>query len=74
MAWDTYLLIRACERAPASLLAPFMYCELLWSLSLGFMLFDHWPAPATFAGALIIIASGLYVWQGERQATGTGRR
>lgn len=69
-----YLLIRACERAPASLLAPFMYCELLWSLSLGFMLFDHWPEPATFAGALIIIASGLYVWEGERRAAGTGRQ
>ena len=65
-----YLLIRAYEHAPATLLAPFMYCELVWSLSLGFLVFDHWPEPRTFLGALIIVASGLYVWHRERSVGG----
>lgn len=61
-----YLLIRAYALAPANLLAPFMYVELIWSLMFGLTVFGFWPDGRTLMGAAVIIASGLYIWHRER--------
>ena len=61
-----YLLIRALSCAPAAVIAPFGYSSLLWSTSLGFLVFGELPDAWTLAGAGIIIASGLYVLRRER--------
>jgi drug/metabolite transporter (DMT)-like permease len=61
-----YLLIKAFEIAPASMLAPFSYTAILWSTVLGFVLFGDFPDGWTIAGAVIIISSGLYIIQRER--------
>jgi len=67
-----YLLIRAFAIAPASLLAPFAYCQLIWSITIGFFWFGDFPDRWTFAGAALVAASGLYVLYRERQvAPGT---
>ena len=60
-----YLLIKAFELAPASMLAPFSYTSILWSILLGYVLFGHFPDEWTIAGVVIIIASGLYIIQRE---------
>jgi drug/metabolite transporter (DMT)-like permease len=52
--------------AEASLLAPTVYSQLLFAAVAGIMVFGTWPTIWTFCGGLIIIASGLYIWQRER--------
>ncbi len=46
--------------APASLLAPFSYLQLIWSTALGYIIFDGRPGLATIIGASIIAGSGIY--------------
>lgn len=55
-----WLVILAHRIAPASLLAPFFYSQLLWATGLGFLAFGNLPDGWTITGAAIIIASGLY--------------
>jgi drug/metabolite transporter (DMT)-like permease len=61
-----WLVILAHRIAPASLLAPFFYSQLLWVTGLGFLVFGNLPDQWTLAGASIIIASGLYTAHRER--------
>lgn len=62
-----YLLIRAYENAPASLLAPFGYTSIIWSILLGFVLFGDFPDLLTMVGIVIVISSGLYIMHRERR-------
>jgi drug/metabolite transporter (DMT)-like permease len=49
---------------PVSVVVPMDYSSLLWATLYGWLLFDMLPTPATWIGAPIIIASGLYiVWR-----------
>ncbi|MFC4671667.1 DMT family transporter [Seohaeicola nanhaiensis] len=52
--------------ADASILAPVIYIQLLLAALAGILFFGTWPTPWLLAGGLIIIASGLYIWQRER--------
>lgn len=54
-------LILGYRYAPASLLAPFQYVQMLWSTFYGFLLFGDLPDAWTVAGAAIIIGAGSYV-------------
>jgi len=65
-AFGHWLLILAHARAPAAILAPFIYSQIIWMLALGYFLFGDWPDSWTFVGAGIIIASGLYLLYRER--------
>jgi drug/metabolite transporter (DMT)-like permease len=56
-----FLLIRAYHAAPASLVAPFAYTEIVWSSAIGFAAFGDIPDSATLIGAAVLIASGLYL-------------
>jgi drug/metabolite transporter (DMT)-like permease len=59
-------LISAFRFAPASLLAPFSYSQIVWATLIGFFVFATLPAPHTWAGAAVIVASGLYILHRER--------
>lgn len=61
-----WMIILAHRLAPASLLAPFFYGQLLWVSGLGFLVFGNLPDRWTLTGAGIIIASGLYTAHRER--------
>lgn len=56
-----YLLICAFQRGPAAVLAPLGYVELIGTSILGYLIFGNFPDALTWAGAAIIIASGLYI-------------
>lgn len=63
-----FTLIKAFEAAPAPVITPFGYTSIVWATILGLVVFGDLPDLATFAGAGLIIASGLYVFHRERQA------
>jgi drug/metabolite transporter (DMT)-like permease len=63
-----YILIRALTLAPAALLAPFVYLQLVWAAIVGFLWFDDIPGWRTLAGTAVLAASGLYVMYRERKA------
>ena len=59
-------LIRALTFGEASLVAPFIYTNLLFTTTWGFVLFGNLPDFWTIVGALIIVAAGIYVWARDR--------
>jgi drug/metabolite transporter (DMT)-like permease len=61
-----WLVVQAHRWAPASVLAPFSYTQLLWATLAGWLVFDTLPDEWTLVGAAIIIASGLYTVHRER--------
>jgi drug/metabolite transporter (DMT)-like permease len=65
-AFGHWLLILAHARAPAPVLSPFIYTQIVWMLALGYLFFGDWPDAATLVGAGIVIASGLYLLYRER--------
>ena len=61
-----WLLIEAHRRAPAGVLAPFVYSALIWMIGLGYFVFGDVPHEFTIIGAAIIVGSGLYILYRER--------
>jgi drug/metabolite transporter (DMT)-like permease len=61
-----WIVVLAFRYADASVLAPFSYVQLVWVTLIGFFLFGEVPDAVTFAGAAIIIASGVYTAHRER--------
>jgi drug/metabolite transporter (DMT)-like permease len=55
------LLLRAYERAPASVLAPLGYFEIVSTVAIGWLLFGDLPDGWTWAGIGVIVASGIFV-------------
>ena len=62
-----YFLIAGHRLAPASVLAPFVYTQLIWVSILGYMVFDHVPTAWTMGGAAMVVGSGLYMIWRERK-------
>jgi drug/metabolite transporter (DMT)-like permease len=61
-----YLLALAHRYAPASVLAPFLYQQVLYMALFGYLVFGDVPSPTLAFGAAIVIASGLYLFARER--------
>jgi drug/metabolite transporter (DMT)-like permease len=55
------LISHAFRLAPAAVVAPFDYSALIWASLLGWLVWGEIPAIWTYAGAVVIIASGIYV-------------
>ncbi|MHC4434739.1 MAG: DMT family transporter [Planctomycetota bacterium] len=56
-----FLLIKAYQMAPASVVAPFSYSELIWASAIGFAVFGDVPVATTLIGGVVLAASGLYL-------------
>ena len=68
IATATHLLIViAFSMAPASILAPFQYVEIVSATIFGLVLFGDFPNPLQWFGILIIIGSGIYIFLRERR-------
>ncbi len=61
-----FFLISGHKLAPASVLSPFIYTQLIWVVILGYLVFDHVPNEWTMVGAAVVIGSGLYLLYRER--------
>lgn len=55
--------------APVSVVAPFEYSSLFWGLGLDLLFWQQLPDPIVFAGAAVIVGSGLYLIHRERRPT-----
>ena len=58
--------IRALTISPTVVIIPLSYLTLIWSTTLGFLVFGDVPDGYTLTGAAIIMGSGLYVFFRER--------
>lgn len=79
-AWELFLLIglgvlggigqlfmtNGYRFAQASTLANFDYVAMIWAIFFGWLFFDELPALAVYAGAAIVIGSGLFIVWRER--------
>jgi drug/metabolite transporter (DMT)-like permease len=65
-----YLLILAHRLAPASILAPFIYTQIVWMVVSGYLVFGDLPNHWTLIGGAVVIASGLYLLYRERKMRG----
>lgn len=61
-----WLIILAHRHAPASILAPFFYMQILGSVFFGYFVFGDLPDKWTVIGSSTVIASGLYLLYRER--------
>lgn len=80
-AWETTLLIlagmvggvgqilltAAYRDADASVLAPFTYVSMIWSLLIGYLVFAEVPTLQMLGGAVLVMGSGLAIVLRERQ-------
>lgn len=53
--------------APASVIAPFSYFQIIYMTASSWIIFNQPPEVSIYIGAPIVIASGLYLWIRERQ-------
>ncbi|MGF1609785.1 MAG: DMT family transporter [Kiloniellales bacterium] len=62
-----FLIIKAFERAPASLLAPYGYSEIVTATLIGYLVFGDFPDHWTWLGIAVIVAAGIYISLRERR-------
>ena len=65
-----YLLIAGHRLAPAAVLSPFIYTELVLVIALGYLVFGDVPNRWTLIGSAIVVGSGLYLIHRERKVRG----
>ena len=61
-----YLLALAHRYAPASVIAPFLYQQVIYMALFGYLVFGDVPSPWVWLGAAVVIGSGLYLFARER--------
>jgi drug/metabolite transporter (DMT)-like permease len=66
-----YMIVVAMRMGEASAIMPFRYTRLLFSIILGYLVFNESPDALTYIGATLIIASGLYTVLRERKLAKT---
>lgn len=54
-----FAIIAAYRLAPAIVVAPMQYSQILWASLLGILFFDEWPGEMTVAGIAMIVAAGI---------------
>lgn len=62
--WLIYL---STTRASAAVTAPMVYVQLLIALAIGMAYYGDYPDPAALAGAVLIVAAGLWFWRRQRR-------
>jgi drug/metabolite transporter (DMT)-like permease len=62
------LAVYAYRAAPASVIAPLQYFEIVSATLFGWLVFDAFPEPIKWLGIAIIIGSGLFIIWRERRA------
>lgn len=61
------LIVMAFAKAPASILAPFQYIEIVSATILGYFIFGEFPDLVKWFGIFIIVGSGIYIFLREQK-------
>ncbi|WP_306027050.1 DMT family transporter [Stappia sp. MMSF_3263] len=61
------LIVKAFAAAPASVLAPFNYLEIVSATLFGYLVFGDFPDGPTWVGIALIVASGIYIAHRENR-------
>lgn len=69
-AFGHWLLILAHQRAPAPILAPFSYTQIVFMTAAGYLVFGEIPGLTTVLGGSIVVLSGLYLLYREQVRRG----
>jgi S-adenosylmethionine uptake transporter len=56
-----FLIILAYRHAPAIIIAPMQYSQIIWAAAFGWLMFDEAMPPAMIAGVTVIIGAGLFI-------------
>ena len=56
---------RSLKLAPASLVVPYQYTFILWAMVFGYFVFSDVPGAPLIAGAVIIVAAGIFIFRRE---------
>ena len=56
-----FMIIAAYRRAPAIIVAPMQYSQIVWAAIFGFLFFDETVDFWTVVGIAVIIAAGIYI-------------
>src|SRR3546814_15169708 len=59
------LVVSAFHWAPAAVIAPFQYTQMIWGVLFGYLVWGDVPEPVLFVGGGIVVASGLYILHRE---------
>ncbi len=62
-----YLLALAHRYASSTVIAPFLYQQVIYMALFGYLVFGDVPAAPVWVGAVIVIGSGLYLFSRERK-------
>jgi len=62
-----YCVARAMHLAPANVISPFQYFQLLSSVAVGYVFFGNFPDLVGWLGAAIIVGAGLYIGLTQRK-------
>lgn len=66
-------LINAYRMAPAALIAPFQYSQMIWGVLLGILLFGDLPGWPVLIGGAVVAASGLFTLHRQRKVAAERR-
>lgn len=66
-------LVFAFRNAPASVLAPLQYLEIVAATAFGFLIWGDFPDAVKWAGIAIVVGSGLFIFWRERVRSAAGR-
>jgi drug/metabolite transporter (DMT)-like permease len=55
----------AYRRGETTLLAPFEYSGLLWTMALGALIWGEWPGGLDLLGFAVLVGAGLFIWWRE---------
>ncbi|MDW8399003.1 MAG: DMT family transporter [Acetobacteraceae bacterium] len=69
-----YFVARAFGLAPANIVSPFQYFQLIGAVAVGWLFFGDLPDPFVWAGAAIIVGAGLAIGWGETRRGPAGPR
>jgi drug/metabolite transporter (DMT)-like permease len=61
-----FCVVRSLKLASASVVVPYQYTLIVWSIMFGWVMFGEFPDTSTIAGAAIIVLAGLYIFWRER--------
>ena len=67
------LMTEGYRRGETTLLAPFEYAALIWTMLLGALIWGEWPGLLDLLGFAVLVGAGLFIWWRETRLAKAAR-